>query len=1081
MKLPDFKIPFWIIIIIEVISFMVFIFPNLSDFSSVAIQIPILIIQVLIFVPLLFKLDKKWFVYIWISLFYFYFLFKILFDFEETFIVQNPETNAIITISGLLSFIYILISAGFIFGEKSVKPILVTLSSTTTFAVLLIVIFISKEGYLAFVENDPVNFIIGDEWEANYSSPTKDEKIITIYIDDYNFDIVPIDDQIFVSPNINATVEWNISNIGSYPDEYLITDSSSSSVSTELSTETISLTPGDSYVLKMNITPNIKGSYELKIAISSKNSNISKENSINCVVGEKGIDLTPEYSFLDLEGYAVGNAIDMKIINLGLMDEEITAEVEYPPFFRPSLIGEGFEWDYSKNYVNFTLEKNSTMDIRLLPRIIELDRNTHVINVTVRSIENPNVFDTASLIVEYSTRDYLNMDRYEQTIGPGKESSFYANISIYTSNTEGDLVIQEQGTDDLEFELIFENETVPITNGIAKVGLNNSKNTTLEIRVKVKDDASMGNPRTIKITFKDKGGDPTYAIGPFIVGTFYTTIIALIIAVPLGLGSAIFLAEYCPNRIRKILRPLYELLAGIPSVIYGLWGFIAFGPYLVDKIFPMIDGSLGLIFPIFRITSRTPPLGGVILTAGLILAIMILPYIITLSEDAIRAVPRGLLEGSIALGTTRWQTIRGVILKKARSGIIASIILAMGRAIGETMAVVMVLGFVTGYPSSLLEPGSSMTAVIAGTFGWAFDQEYTRHAIFGIAIVLFIMVFILNIIVYRIHTKASSNDGIYNKIGRQIGKNWNKKTRIMIKSNISVKELKQKYIKPRRLHINEWIIKSIFVLFASIVVLSLLLVLTDVIINGGGSLKLNYLFEKEIAGGIGGSGGFANAIVGSVILTAFALIIAAPMSIGAAIYVTQYTHKSNLFTRSILFTSDTLASTPSIVFGAFGFVFFVMELNFKVSMLAGGLTLGIMVIPLLLRSSIEALNSIPSTFRDASLALGASKWQTVWKVILPPAMGGITSGVILSIGRAIGETAAIIFTAGYAFGYTQSLMQPVATMPSMIFSYYEMSGTDPILESKVYSAAFVLILLVLVLNSIARIFQWRSNNMMKGR
>lgn len=272
---------------------------------------------------------------------------------------------------------------------------------------------------------------------------------------------------------------------------------------------------------------------------------------------------------------------------------------------------------------------------------------------------------------------------------------------------------------------------------------------------------------------------------------------------------------------------------------------------------------------------------------------------------------------------------------------------------------------------------------------------------------------------------------------------------------------------------------TFFILSSLVIVIFLILVLSDVFVTGLSSMKLHYILEREVAGGLK-EGGFLNAIMGSLQLTLLALAISSIFSLGAAIYITQFSRQNNFMTRAILFSSDTLAATPSIVFGAFGFIFFSIELKLGLSMLSAGLTLAIMVIPLLLRSSIEALKSIPREIGDGSLALGATRWQTVWNVILPPALGGISSGVILSIGRAIGETAAILFTAGYALTINNSIMSPVATMPNMIYNYYGLSSHNPALQDKIYSCAFILIMLVLMMNAIARFFKWHSNKNTKG-
>jgi phosphate transport system permease protein len=605
--------------------------------------------------------------------------------------------------------------------------------------------------------------------------------------------------------------------------------------------------------------------------------------------------------------------------------------------------------------------------------------------------------------------------------------------------------------------------------------------------VRTDSNAELGDNITITVRSIRSGSEPAFGIGPFIIGTIIVVIVALIIAVPLGLGAAIFLAEYCPNKLHSILRPLFELLAGIPSIIYGLWGYFTLAPFFRDHINDPVSNTLGKILPFFKITENTPSSEGTVIVAGLVLAIMILPIIITLSEDSIRSVSRNLKEGSLALATTKWQTIRGVIIRKSRSGIISSIVLAMGRAIGETMAVVMILRLATTYPSSIFERAGSMTGAIAITFGWSFDLDRSRHAVFGIAIVLFIMVFVLNIIVYYIqygnkNKQKTPHARLTNFINKITGKKRKKISLDGKRTHKTILEMRRtyKFTSPKLIYFREYLSKSFFFFSAIIITIFLFLVLSDVIFTGATSMEVHYLYEREIAGGLGG-GGFSTAILGSIQLTAFTLLLSVPFSVGAAIYVQQYTGEGNIFTRIILFASDTLASTPSIVFGAFGYIFFSMQLKMGLSLLSASLTLAIMVIPLLLRSSIEALKSIPTEMSDGSLALGASKWQTIWHVILPPSMGGITSGIILSIGRAIGETAAILFTAGYALGYNNSILSSVATMPLMIWNNYGLIAHDPELQNRVYSCAFVLIMLVLILNSIARYFQWRSNKMMKGK
>ena len=213
---------------------------------------------------------------------------------------------------------------------------------------------------------------------------------------------------------------------------------------------------------------------------------------------------------------------------------------------------------------------------------------------------------------------------------------------------------------------------------------------------------------------------PSFGILVMIVGTVLVTLGALVIAIPLGLGCAVLLADIAPHRFRQILRPAVELLVGIPSVVYGLVGLV-------------------LIVPLIRQIGGP----GLSLAAGIIvLAAMILPTVISISEDSIRAVPRVYREGALALGATNWQTTWRVVLPAARSGIAASIVLGMGRAVGEAMAMVMVIGMAKAMPSSPLDPARPMAPGIALETGYAGGIHFS--ALFGIGVVLFLFIVIIN-------------------------------------------------------------------------------------------------------------------------------------------------------------------------------------------------------------------------------------------------------------------------------------------------------------------------------------------------
>lgn len=225
---------------------------------------------------------------------------------------------------------------------------------------------------------------------------------------------------------------------------------------------------------------------------------------------------------------------------------------------------------------------------------------------------------------------------------------------------------------------------------------------------------------------------------PFVYGTAVSSAVALFLAIPLGIGAAIFLAEMAPTRISSVLAFLVELLAAIPSVIYGLTGILMLVPLHREVIQPFLGSNLGFL-PLFR-----PPISGVsLLAAGTVLAIMIVPFIISVSREALLAVPREQREASFAVGATRWETTWQVVVPHARLGIVSSVFLSLARALGETMAVTMVIGNDPRISASLFSSGYSIAAVIANEFMEA-GTDLHAHALTELALVLFLISVLFN-------------------------------------------------------------------------------------------------------------------------------------------------------------------------------------------------------------------------------------------------------------------------------------------------------------------------------------------------
>jgi phosphate transport system permease protein len=234
-------------------------------------------------------------------------------------------------------------------------------------------------------------------------------------------------------------------------------------------------------------------------------------------------------------------------------------------------------------------------------------------------------------------------------------------------------------------------------------------------------------------------GREAYGALPFIFGTLVSSLLALLIAVPVSLGVAIFLAELAPAWMRTSMSFVVELLAAVPSVIYGLWGFFVLRPIMMEKVEPALGKTLG-----FTGLFKGAPQGNDILLASTVLAIMILPTISSVSREVLRAVPNTLREGALALGATRWDMVRRVVLPYARSGITGAVILGLGRALGETMAVTMLIGNKPQISASLFQPAATMASVIANEYPEAAGRH--QSALTEIGLLLFIITLLLNVV-----------------------------------------------------------------------------------------------------------------------------------------------------------------------------------------------------------------------------------------------------------------------------------------------------------------------------------------------
>lgn len=270
------------------------------------------------------------------------------------------------------------------------------------------------------------------------------------------------------------------------------------------------------------------------------------------------------------------------------------------------------------------------------------------------------------------------------------------------------------------------------------------------------------------------------------------------------------------------------------------------------------------------------------------------------------------------------------------------------------------------------------------------------------------------------------------------------------------------------------IMKSVFWASGIITVIILLVIIGYILLKGLPIINLEFLLADPIDSGK--SGGIAPMIVSTIIVTVIAVLVAAPLGVGAAVFIEEYT-KENIIVKLIRFGSETLASIPSIVFGLFGLAFFVVFLGMGWSLFSGGLVLAFMALPTILQVSEVSIAAVPKSYAEGSLALGASKWQTVYKVVLPAAIPGITTGVILGMARAMSEAAAILFVVGSALAMPLSIFDPGRPLPLHLY----VLATEGVSLDNAYGTAAVLVILVLVITVVTNTVVERYSKKMMGR
>lgn len=605
--------------------------------------------------------------------------------------------------------------------------------------------------------------------------------------------------------------------------------------------------------------------------------------------------------------------------------------------------------------------------------------------------------------------------------------------------------------------------------------------------------------------YDDASLSGTYGVFKMITGTLAATVGALVIGGTLGYFTAVFIAFYCPERLKKIFSSTVNLLAGIPSVVYGFFGITFLLPLLANF---------------------APNNGSGLLATSLILGIMIMPTVVSLSKTSLEAVPRAYYEGALALGSTHSQAVFGTVTKAAKSGVTASLVLGIGRALGETMAVVMVAGNSVAYPDSLFNSFRVLTANIVMEMGYA--GEVQQGALVATGVILLVFVLIVNLIFgaiskktiksavnktglfSRIFKKDDEKSGVTGKITNGIATDEKSGVKNSVASGVATDEKSgvknivtsdvttdekndaKNGVTKRNIFFEKigdffsslkYKMKTASVgagvsvgagIFAGI---TLLLIIGFVLVKGAPTLFSNphllfgkYEFNSEKIT-------ILPSIVTTLMTVALSLIVAVPIGICTAIFLNEYAKKNNVFIKIIRGAIDLLNGVPSIVYGLFGMITFVALIKGRSTIMAGSLTVGIMLLPTIVRSTEESLKSVQDSLREGSFALGAGKMRTIFKIVLPSALPGILSAIILSMGRVISESAPFIYTMGSV----------ISAMPAGYFdsnatlavALYRLSG-EGWYVNEAYATAVVLIVLVLALNFLAELIAGKLNKKLQG-
>ncbi|HEY6238196.1 MAG TPA: phosphate ABC transporter permease subunit PstC, partial [Thermoplasmata archaeon] len=487
-----------------------------------------------------------------------------------------------------------------------------------------------------------------------------------------------------------------------------------------------------------------------------------------------------------------------------------------------------------------------------------------------------------------------------------------------------------------------------------------------------------------------------------------------------------------PPAVREPLGYLVELLAAVPSVVYGFWALAVIAPLLQHQVEPDLAWLTGGGFPF-----SGHSFGLDVLTASVVLAIMVLPTISAIARASLQAIPKVQREAALSLGATRWESTRIAVLGPARSGIIGGILLGLGRAVGETIAVALTIGNINQIPTSLFSPGQTIASLIANDFTAVAPPE--TNAIVEIGLVLLLVTLVINVIarllIWRIRRETPSTSHPRRSTGgrlRALAERASAATLHPLAVGTPGAErpkpapampawrrAARDSAGPRRARRRAvyWTAVGLMLIATVLAVAPLVSILWTAADRGGAAVVQPSFYTTEptpacnpgpnVSCSLGGIGPY---IVGTLVLLGIAGLIAIPVGILAGIYLSEYGR--NRYGRTVSFFTDVMTGLPSILLGVFVFVVFLQyDRDIANSAISGGVALSVLMIPLVTRTTEEALKTVPMSLRESALALGFPKHRVTLRITLGCARNAIVTGTLLATARAGGETAALLMTA----------------------------------------------------------------------